>query len=379
MNLKELKYEVYKLMNQGLSVSEISIALNESESRIQRIVERKFVVEDLNTKDLRDSIFRLKAEENNSLFIATKLDVPIQLVESIIAKDRAKIKINPKWEEVLARYRNGETLEKIAQPLGLTRERVRQIIKQQLYVENGYGPSEAHFRKKQIEEIARAIVKDSATERPKEWVLEKIQKSIDKGIDPIYFTSLNKYAKTIGVTVEHIKNYAPEYYRIVDANAHRLSEKWNPYYNACVNCGTTEVKHRAKGYCANCYYKSAEFKQMQQRSHIKHKEARDIKFKEYYQEYSNRPEVIEKTERAYDLKYFGGNRKAVLERDGYVCKLCGKTMEEKDSVGKPKVKVWHISADKNDHSMSNLGTYCLSCYTKHIRIASLGNWQTGRS
>lgn len=39
------------------------------------------------------------------------------------------------------------------------------------------------------------------------------------------------------------------------ASIHGKLDKWAKNYDKCIICGTTKVKHNAKGYCANCYSK----------------------------------------------------------------------------------------------------------------------------
>lgn len=67
----------------------------------------------------------------------------------------------------------------------------------------------------------------------------------------------------------------------------------------------------------------------------------------------------------------GGNRAAVLERDGYACVQCGMTDEaHKAKWGRP-ITIDHISKDRSDNSLGNLQTLCLTCHGKKDLIAPL--------
>lgn len=72
-----------------------------------------------------------------------------------------------------------------------------------------------------------------------------------------------------------------------------------------------------------------------------------------------------KIKRESDLRYkdnvrFGGNKKHVLERDGYKCRECGK---EKGLI------VHHLdhsgSSENPNNEMDNLITLCRSCHMRH--------------
>lgn len=67
----------------------------------------------------------------------------------------------------------------------------------------------------------------------------------------------------------------------------------------------------------------------------------------------------------------GGNRLAVLERDGHACVRCGMTdAEHKDRWSRP-ITVDHINKDRHDNSLTNLQTLCLRCHGSKDLIPQL--------
>lgn len=361
-----IRHQVLELAQEGFSEPEISEILGLNPTDVRDILWRfGHMMQDMSLSNtMYVKVFELKKQGLDIAQIADTLSVPELSVEASIRKDRAKIKDNPRAEEFLSLYKGGESLESISQKFGLTRERVRQVTKKQFGFELGYGPTEQKIRKNEIDSKYRELVVQSRGERKEDAVNERIEAAINKGIEPEYFDSISKFAQATGVGLEQLKEYRPDIYRTVWKNAHQKSKRWSWYYDACRMCGTTTVKHKIYGYCKNCYYKSPEFKSVQQRSYAKTRDNRLEYNKQYGEDYYNRPEVKDRLDREYDEKYFGGNRRLALERDNHQCLGCGMSTEEKDKAGKPRVRVWHLGK-KDDHSLDNLGTYCQSCLYNH--------------
>lgn len=323
-------------------------------------------------KATREKIFELKAKDLDIPSISGELGLLNIEVEVVLENDAKKIKTSQRWVDSLRLYRDGETLETIGKKLGITRERARQICKKQIAVELGYGPGEARHRQTEIDTIYKSIVSFSSEDRVRDNVLDKYEVAKSKGIEPQYFNSLANFSKVTGIQTEHLKKYLPEAYGIVHKNSLVAKRRWSRYYEACRMCDTTEIKHRGYGYCENCYLKSPEWKATVKLSYQRNKEARKAAFQEYSADYYNRPEIKEKLEREYDEKYFGGNRKMALERDGYKCLNCGQPTNVKDAAGRPKVRVWHLNGNNTDNSLSNLGTYCQSCLYR-LKLGNTGH------
>lgn len=326
---------------------------------------------------LNSDIVRLKVDGLSPTDIAEQLNTDIFHVEKILTRDKDRAESNPRYKEMLDEYQDGFTLEEIGQKHKLTRERVRQCIQREIGHQLGYGPQEQKFRKEELKTAVRAVVQISRDDRQGDTVEEKLRIATAKGIDPQYFDSIRKFCEATGIQAHALKNNRPEIYNQLKINQNKAKRKWNTYYDACRMCGLTVAKYRSNGYCENCYAKSPEWKEMVKRSYQRNKEARAEANRKFRKEYFSRPEIIEREEREYDLKYFGGNRKRALERDGYQCLGCGMSTEVKDAAGRQRVRVWHLNGSEN-HSLDNLGTYCQSCLYKLGVGRSWNNFGKGR-
>lgn len=67
----------------------------------------------------------------------------------------------------------------------------------------------------------------------------------------------------------------------------------------------------------------------------------------------------------------GGNRLAVLERDGYACVTCGMTDEQHKAKWNRPITVDHIDKDRANNSLLNLQTLCLTCHGQKDLIPEL--------
>lgn len=369
---------VIQLYEDGFSVSGIATSLSLSEEEVSGLIEKfgNLIKTPKLSKITKAKVFELRAEGMSAAEIALVTNTHERSVAQTLEKDRLKIKNDPRAVECLEMYKNGASLEEIGQKFNITRERVRQITKKQFGYSLGYGPVEQKARKAEIAKAYRNIVSESRTERQQDGVIRKYDAAINKGYEPQYFDNFQKYQEATGISKEALEEFLPEAFSAINRNVRIKARRWSWYYDACRMCGTTSVKHRGYGYCESCYTQSPEFKESQRRSHLRNRERNLENNKKYAEDYYSRPEVIEKIEREYDKKYFGGNRKAALERDGHKCLVCGKSTEVKDALGRAKVRVWHLG-DKDDHSLENLGTYCQRCLFKDKGISPFNKF--GRS
>ena len=115
--------------------------------------------------------------------------------------------ISDRSMKILELYREGKTLENIGKIIGVTRERVRQIVE------------------KTIKQIA-------------------INDSISRGIIIDEDVVLEEEKKNRNLTQKRIVN------NIVSKP--EKEKRWSRYYLACKSCGTTSIPHVRKGLCEQC-------------------------------------------------------------------------------------------------------------------------------
>lgn len=77
-----------------------------------------------------------------------------------------------------------------------------------------------------------------------------------------------------------------------------------------------------------------------------------------------------------DNFFFGGNRKRVLERDGYKCIVCGMTDEEHRKKWGRGITIDHFdgfgrNSKIKNNDMDNLYTMCLSCHGRKDKLRGL--------
>lgn len=67
----------------------------------------------------------------------------------------------------------------------------------------------------------------------------------------------------------------------------------------------------------------------------------------------------------------GGNRQAVLDRDGHACVKCGMTDAQHKAKWDRPITIDHKSKDRSDNSLENLQVLCLTCHGNKDLIAPL--------
>lgn len=154
---------------------------------------------------------------------------------------------------------------------------------------------------------------------------------------------------------------------------HIAISEWSVNYSCCIECGTTERKHRGKGLCTRCY-NNAKYR--------KNPEPQKAQRKEYYR--LNRDRIKAEERRRYhslsqDEKYlrsraqrneqdFGGNYEKALERDNYTCQFCGR---KTDLIVHHKDGSQRGSANRNN-SLEMLETCCTHCHPSKIHVPRRG-------
>jgi 5-methylcytosine-specific restriction endonuclease McrA/DNA-directed RNA polymerase specialized sigma24 family protein len=300
-----------------------------------------------------------EAKESAKLLAPTKITpestVEFETSEDILNSNKS-LEISDREIDILSKYRRGMTLEEIAETIHVTRERVRQIVQSTLIKELGQRAREG-FKIDVKEYINSQKDLHRRSQRlPDEKRREIIQK-IESGM------TLKEIMKEYRFENEKFIELFPQY---EDKLAMELTQKkrWSRSYDRCRSCRTTAVPHEALGYCEDCYHKSAEFKEMQKKSHEKYSEGRKDKVKAYMKEYTKRPEVIAKMKSRASLATHGGNREKALERDSYRCSNCEITSQGAIQRYGRDLYVWHKDGNLKNNSLDNLETLCANCFLK---------------
>lgn len=251
--------------------------------------------------------------------------------EKIVAITSLSKERQARSDYIIKLWDSGWTLDGIAKRMGLSRERVRQIIEVGLIHEmkilllagkkidiNTYIGT----RKSEHEKIIKQIQELERNEREKIKENERIK--------------LEKLRKI-------------------------RAKQWSMHYTKCGICGTTKKPHRTNGYCIDCYSKSPEHRASCKRSANKRKE----KTKEYLKEYYKRPDVIKRRKQICNETKYGGNREKALIRDEYKCTICDISQKDAISSYGRDLYVYHIN-NIEDHALNNLKSVCKKCYENAI-------------
>ena len=68
--------------------------------------------------------------------------------------------------------------------------------------------------------------------------------------------------------------------------------------------------------------------------------------------------------KAWDLKYYGGNREKAIENSNFKCVKCGVSRDVAIKKFSKEFFVHHIDKNKNNNALSNLEALCYGCFKK---------------
>ena len=270
---------------------------------------------------------------------------------------------------ILHKYKNGESLEGIANIFHITRSRAQQIITKELgkAIKKTIGVGNVTAEDDKLLKLAiREEIREISTKRTKQKN-SKTKIEIERGIrdkqallPPVTkFFSIASYARALNVETPILYKYFPDIVRaITDAN----KNKWSRYYNQCRSCGTTSVKHQSHGLCEDCYYKSDIWKEINEASRVRNYHKRKEYNQLYHKKYLQRPHVIEKMKLQWDLKLFGGNREKAIQKGGYKCIRCGITQSDSQKKLGKDLYVYHSDGNAKNNDLDNLITVCKRCF-----------------
>jgi DNA-directed RNA polymerase specialized sigma24 family protein len=163
--------------------------------------------------------------------------------EDVLAATK-DLEITPRAADILAKYRSGMTLEEIAVIVGVTRERVRQIVMQTLMKELGQKAKEG-FKIDVKEYIGSQKTFHNNSRYLSEDRRREVEAKLASG------TTFSSILEEYKLTKEKFLELFPQYKEIPEAEFEK-KKRWSIYYDRCRGCGTTTIPHLKRGYCEAC-------------------------------------------------------------------------------------------------------------------------------
>ena len=273
-----------------------------------------------------------------------------------ILKTNRNTDVTEREVDILSKYRRGMTLEEIALTANVTRERIRQIVMSTLIKELGQK-AKGGFKidvqeyinsQKDLHKKSRYLPEDQRN---------KIIERVEAG------ASLGEILKTNHFSRGKFFKLFPQYKEKFELESVE-NKRWSRFYLKCRNCGTATIPHRSSGLCEKCYPKSDHFKEIVRASNERNREKRNEHYRKYLKEYSKRPDVAMRSRKAWDLRYYDGNREKAIENSGSKCVKCGISREDAVKKFGKELFVRHINGDGNNNALSNLEVLCHDCFQK---------------
>jgi len=180
------------------------------------------------------------------------------------------------------------------------------------------------------------------------------------------------------LSLEHIKKLKISHTGKVGVNG----SNWKGGKPKCIDCGK-ELSTYKKGRCQKCYGKTDEFREKCRKHTIGKKQSiktiarRVAKNTDKKRTFEQRMRIADSQRGDKAYNWLGGLslinygkewtetlKRAIRERDKYICKICDKTqIQELEDIEK-KLSIHHIDYDKKNNDPKNLITLCNKCHVK---------------
>lgn len=224
--------------------------------------------------------------------------------------------------DMFALYREGKTMQQIADKYGITRERVRQLIEKSLIKEMA-AKSSANLSDlstlKNLKSRVHKIVKRQRKDRVGSGIDRALNSKYKLGVRPENFFSTTKFSKLLGVSLDKLERYRPD---VIETILNNKRKRWSRFYAQCRYCGTTVIKHHRQGLCLHCSS--------------------------------------------------GGDREAALSKFDQKCAKCGIKRDDHRAKYSRDLYIAHINGNRTDTSLENLLPLCRQCFT--VRNFKLREW-----
>lgn len=366
--------KIIELYYEGLSAGSIAFNLRTKEENIKHILKKYNLNITDGIKKKYKKIFNKDESKDKDIDLIKNKRIKEEAARLYRGYTNTKDEINitnERSDKIYDLYVNKlMSLEEVSKIFGITRERVRQILKQKikkdLIAEYGDKIPRGEFdllliaAKQEMEDVVR-----NKRKLIKYNKIEKIKRFIeDNNINYKDYNSFSNFIKNINienVSDKDIKENFLEIWEYFNNN-----KKWSRLYDSCIVCGTRIIKHRSNGLCENCYYKSDIWKSTQKRSFEKHKDRIVERQKEYLKIRSSKPEIKQKMRELNNKINFDGRREKAIEEASYCCCICKKTREECYAEYGKDLFVLHRNQDKKDNRLENLLVVCRKCHSDII-------------
>jgi uncharacterized OB-fold protein len=268
----------------------------------------------------------------------------------------------------LKKFINGLSFADIGREKSVSRERIRQLFEKAISneAENIFGEK---YGEEDLAVIREETKKENKLNNARILYAEELLAKKDKAwqlVNSNKLTSAKALVSRLGMTAKAaliLDETLPD----VAEKLHANTNKWSFNYNKCIDCGTTEIPHRAKGLCESCYTKSDYHRAAQYKWRTNNYEHFREKQLQYEKEYYQRPEVKKRmTEKSYNKRY-DGKREITIELAGYKCEDCGISRDEHKELFSQDLTVFHKNGDLSNNSQSNLAALCKRCLARWSR------------
>ena len=274
----------------------------------------------------------------------------------------------------LKQFIQGYNFAEIGKVKGVSRERIRQLFEKAISneAENVFGDK---YSKEDLDAIREVSKEEYQLNNARRLYADKLLENKDVAMQVATkhkITSQKSLVTRLGLTAKAaliLEEVLPD----VAAKLRSNGDKWSMKYEKCVQCGTTETPHQARGLCDVCYTRSDHHREAQYKWRMNNYEHFRAKQIAYEKEYNKRPEVKERVRKQSHKKRFGSIevREEALRRDDYACVDCGLSQKEHANKHQMDLNVFHIDGQLENNDLSNLVTLCRNCMSKRARNNAL--------
>lgn len=185
---------------------------------------------------------------------AASAEAPIELASPgkarVLELPTGDLSLSMREQKMFTEYKEGKTLQEIADGFRLTRERIRQIISKVVLkeaaakVQSGFDIDVGEFFKG--EKLHHAHNRRNFSPQVKADVRDGYLKKAET------YSSVQNFARDVGIQTPKFERSFPEVVAVIRENMRQKKLRWSRLYVKCRNCGTVKIPHLRKGFCERC-------------------------------------------------------------------------------------------------------------------------------